>query len=379
MPPRPVPARRAAQNEKMAGAAEVGVARPRGSAPTRVALALGSGGARGYAHIGVIEALRARGYDIVGISGSSMGAVVGGLQAAGHLDEFTEWAKSLTQRTILRLLDPSITAAGVLRAEKILDAVRDIVGPITIEELPVPYTAVATDLLAGKSVWFQRGPVDEAIRASIAIPGVIAPRAIGGRLLADGGILDPLPMAPLSAVNADLTIAVSLTGSEAIASRDAEPGATAEWLGRMLRGTSALLDTAAARSLLDRPTARAVLSRFGGSGEPESGGSSVDSEVERPDTDADEDHDDAAAPGVPKLGSFDVMNRTIDIAQSALARHTLATYPPDLLIEVPRSTCRSLEFHRAAEVIAVGRALAEKALHRLEVEANQGAPPPIED
>lgn len=146
--------------------------RTHGSSSTRVALALGSGGARGYAHIGVIEALRERGYEI---AGSSMGAVVGGLQAAGRLGEFSDWAKSLNQRTILRLLDPSITAAGLLRAEKILDAVRDILGPVTIEQLPVPYTAVATDILAGKSVWFQRGPLDEAIRASIAIPGIIAP------------------------------------------------------------------------------------------------------------------------------------------------------------------------------------------------------------
>lgn len=325
-----------------------------------MALALGSGGARGYAHIGVIEALRARGYDIAGISGSSMGAVVGGLQAAGRLDEFAEWAKSLTQRTILRLLDPSLTAAGVLRAEKILDAVRDILGPVTIEELPVPYTAVATDLLTGKSVWFQRGPVDEAIRASIAIPGVIAPHEAEGRLLADGGILDPLPMAPLSAINADLTIAVSLSGSESIAGRDEEPGATVEWLTRMMRGTSALFDTAAARSLLDRPTARAVLSRFGGTG------------TELPDWSDDSDADEptaaeaVVAQGVPKLGSFEVMNRTIDIAQAALARHTLAVYPPDLLIEIPRSTCRSLEFHRAVEVIEVGRALAEEALDALD-------------
>src|SRR5277367_6587346 len=137
----------------------------------RVALALGSGGARGYAHIGVIYELRDRGYQIVGIAGSSMGALVGGLQAAERLDEFAYWAQSLTQRAILRLLDPSITAAGVLRAEKILDAVRDILGAVTIEQLSIPYTAVATDLLAGKSVWLQRGPVDEAIRASIAIPG----------------------------------------------------------------------------------------------------------------------------------------------------------------------------------------------------------------
>jgi NTE family protein len=121
----------------------------------RVALALGSGGARGYAHIGVINELRVRVYEIVGIAGSSMGALVGGLQAAGALDEFADWARSLTQRAMLRLLDPSITSAGVLRAEKILDAVRDILGDIRIEDLPIPYTAVTTDLIAGKSVWLQ--------------------------------------------------------------------------------------------------------------------------------------------------------------------------------------------------------------------------------
>jgi NTE family protein len=324
-----------------------------------VALALGSGGARGYAHIGVIQVLQERGYEIAGIAGSSMGALVGGVQAAGRLDELAEWAESLTQRTILRLLDPSLTAAGVLRAEKILDAVRDILGPVTIEELSIPYTAVATDLLTGKSVWFQRGPLDEAIRASIAIPGVIAPHEIDGRLLADGGILDPLPMAPIAAVNADLTIAVSLNGSEPGATRDAEPGATVEWLNRMVRSTTALFDTSTAKALLDRPTARAVLSRFGAT-IPDLEDASAD-EQRRTDLD-----DDTELPELPKLGGFDVMNRTIDIAQSALARHTLAAYPPDVLIEVPRTTCRSLEFHRAVEVIETGRRLATRALDAFE-------------
>jgi NTE family protein len=363
----------AAQNERMPGRPGGVAARSRGSAPTRVALALGSGGARGYAHVGVIEALRARGYDIAGIAGSSMGALVGGLHAAGRLDEFADWAKSLTQRTILRLLDPSISAAGVMRAEKILDAVRDILGPVSIEQLPIPYTAVATDLLAGKSVWFQRGPVDEAIRASIAIPGVIAPHAVDGRLLADGGILDPLPMAPIAAVSADLTIAVSLSGSEVGGigdARDAEPGATAEWLNRMVRSTSALLDTAAARSLLDRPTARAVLGRFG------TDAWSEESDAEGPEAERPEAEQDT--PRVPRLGGFEVMNRTIDIAQSALARHALAAHPPDLLIEVPRSTCRTLEFHRAVEVIAAGRRLANRALDALEVGEDPATAPAIE-
>jgi NTE family protein len=164
---------------------------------------------------------------------------------------------------------------------------------------------VATDLLAGKSVWLQRGPVDEAIRASIAIPGVIAPHVIDGRLLADGGILDPLPMAPIAAVNADLTIAVSLSGSETGGDAEPEPRPTTEWLNRMLSSTSALFDSASARALLNR---------FG-VGDPES------------DNEADPDKE-PAEPDVPKLGSFEVMNRTIDIAQAALARHTLAAYPP---------------------------------------------------
>lgn len=314
----------------------------------RVALALGSGSARGYAHIGVINELLSRGYDIVGIAGSSMGALVGGLQAAGKLDEFSDWAQTLTQRAVLRLLDPSITAAGVLRAEKILDAVREILGEATIEGLSIPYTAVATDLISGKSVWLQRGPVDAAIRASIAIPGVIAPHVLDGRLLADGGILDPLPMAPIAAVKADLTIAVSLSGPDPTTDEgedgpvDPETRTSSEWLGRLLRSTSGLLDTNAARSLLDTPAARSMLSRFGTTSDP-------DDIAEDPEP-------------IPKLGSFAVMNRTIDIAQAALARHQMAAHPPDLLIEVPRTACRSLEFHRAAEMIGVGRELAAKAL-----------------
>src|SRR5262249_35137320 len=164
--------------------------------------------------------------------------------------------------------------------------------------------------------------------------------------LADGGILDPLPMAPVSAVNADLTIAVSLSGPAPDDTEDPpadpETRASTEWLGRLLRSTSGLLDTNAARSILDTPAARSMLSRFGT-------GSDSEDTAEDPEP-------------TPKLGSFAVMNRTIDIAQAALARHQMAAYPPDLLIEVPRTACRSLEFHRAAEVIEVGRQLAARAL-----------------
>lgn len=311
---------------------------------SRVALALGSGGARGYAHIGVINELRSRGYEIAGIAGSSMGALVGGLCAAGSLDEFTQWATTLTGPAMLRLLDPSISAPGVFRAGKILDAVHDILGEVAIENLPMPFTAVTTDLIAGKSVWLQRGPLDEAIRASIAIPGVIAPHLLDGRMLADGGILDPLPIAPIAAIKADLTIAVSVSGTEADVgdqlAGDVRP--TRERLNRLLRSTSALLD------------------RLGATTE-----SSAEIEsLELADIEAAEQ----AEVAFPKLGSFAIMMRSIDIAQAALARHQMAAYPPDLLIEVPRTACRSLDFHRAAEVIDLGHQLAARALDGLDAQ-----------
>ncbi|MBV9091384.1 MAG: patatin-like phospholipase family protein [Mycobacteriaceae bacterium] len=316
-------------------------------ADKRVALALGSGGARGYAHIGVINQLRDRGYDIVGVAGSSMGALVGGLHAAGALDEFTDWAKTLSQSAVLRLLDPAWRGAGVFRAEKILDVVRDLLGEATIESLPIPYTAVTTDLIAGKSLWLQRGPLDAAIRASIAIPGVISPHVLDGRVLADGGILDPLPVSPLAGANADLTIAVSLSGEDPDVRREqaeAGPRANAEWLNRLLRSTSALLE------------------RFGTSTE-------MAAEEEMSVVEAEGDEVATASAMVPKLGSFDVMNRAIDVMQAALARHHLAEYPPDIMIEVPRTVSRSLEFHRAADVIQTGRELAARALDVYESDA----------
>ena len=305
----------------------------------RVALALGSGGARGYAHIGVLNELTDRGYEVVGIAGSSMGALVGGLFAAGSLDEFTEWATTLTGPAMLRLLDPSISAPGVFRASKVLDAVREILGEVAIEKLPIPYTAVTTDLIAGRSVWLQRGPLDEAIRASIAIPGVIAPHVLDGRMLADGGILDPLPIAPIAGAGADFTVAVSVSGIEADVSEDGGDGVgvrpTRERLNRLRRSTSALLD------------------RFS------IGGDFSDEELP-------ELVDEPAGTAIPKLRSFAVMMRTIDIAQAALARHQMAAYPPDVLIEVPRTACRSLDFHRGAEVIDLGRELAARALDRFD-------------
>jgi NTE family protein len=310
---------------------------------TRAALALGSGGARGYAHIGALQVLEENGYEIVSVAGSSMGALVGGLHAAGKLADYTEWVTSLSQIDVLRLLDVSLSAPGAIRAGRIFARVRELVGGMNIEDLPVEFTAVATDLLARREVWFQEGPLDVAIRASIAIPSVITPVMLNGRLLADGGLTNPVPIAPTTSVRADLTIAVSLggehraTAADAPARESAEPRPVDEWLDRFRRGASQLVDSDMMKSLTRR---------FGAA-----------------DDEPDPDPDDDPFENLPKdLGKWDVMNQSIEVMQHALTRYCLAAYPPDILIEIPRDACRSLDFHRAAEMIALGRTLTSAAL-----------------
>jgi NTE family protein len=322
---------------------------------TRVALALGSGGARGYAHIGVIEVLEERGFEIVSIAGSSMGALVGGLHAAGALEPYTEWARRLRQRDVVRLLDVSLSAPGAIRAEKILARVRELLGDAHIEDLPIAYTAVATDLLARKEVWFQRGRVDVAIRASIAIPTVITPVVLNGRLLADGALTNPVPIAPTASAHADLTVAVSVEADprEAVGGgvtpvhETAEPRPAEEWTERFRAGAS---------QLLDRDVLRSLLGRFGtwsaaGADLPE----------------AEVPPDEPFGPLPAGLGKFDMMNESLDTMQSVLTRYRLAGFPPDVLVNVPRNACRSLDFHRASEMIHVGRKQAEQALDRAEL------------
>ncbi len=327
------------------------------AAPTRVALALGSGGARGYAHIGVIQVLEERGLDVVSVAGSSMGALVGGVHAAGRLEAYAAWARRLRQRDVVRLLDVSLSAPGAIRADKVLARVRDLLGGVRIEELPIPFTAVATDLAARKEVWFQHGPVDAAIRASIAIPGVITPVVLNGRLLADGGITNPVPIAPTASARADVTIAVALGGEPrgqngaGPEQETAEPRPMEEWADRFRAGASQLLERDAVRSLLNR---------FGG-GEP-----APDEPAAAPVAPVAADPFGTLPPGV---GKFDMMYQSLDAMQSVLVRYRLAGYPPDVLVTVPRDACRSLDFHRAAEMIDLGRRLAEEALDRAGVEA----------
>jgi NTE family protein len=316
--------------------------------PTRVALALGSGGARGYAHIGAIQVLVERGYDVVSVAGTSMGALVGGLHAADRLEAYTEWVTDLTQRDVLRLLDPSIKAPGAIRADKILSRVSELLGGLRIEDLPIPYTAVATDLLARKEVWFQEGPLDAAIRASIALPSIITPVMLNGRLLADGGLMNPLPIAPTAAANADLTVGVSLSGDvddglvgRSPAHESAEARPIEEWMERFRR---------TAAQVLDRDLVRLVAGRLAGGRSTTPGSASEEAEEE------------VFGTLPPGLRTLDVMELSLDVMQSLVARYRLAGYPPDLLVTIPKNACRTLDFHKAAEMIVMGRELTEAAL-----------------
>ena len=293
----------------------------------RLAVALGGGGARGYAHIGILEVLRERGYDVVGIAGSSMGAVIGGLFAAGGLDTYSDWVRGLTHRDVLRLYDPSPRSPGAIRAEKIFARVADILGDARIEDLPVPFTAVATDLESGDERWFRAGPVNAAIRASAALPGFMTPVVVDGRLLADGGLTNPLPMAPIATAGADLTVAVVVSGRNRTALPTPRRGGSEH---RGVRGVIAPRLAALRGSAAVEPT------------ETPSG---------------------SLPPG---LGLLDVMDLSLEAVRTSVLRHTLAACPPDALITIPRSSCRTLDFHKAEEMIALGRRLAGDSLDRME-------------
>lgn len=178
----------------------------------KIALVLGSGGARGYAHMGVIDELTARGHEIVSISGCSMGALVGGMYAAGALEEFREFVRPLKRSEVFRYADLSVSGPGLFKSDRLMDRLHELIGDVRIEDLPIPYTAVATDLTNRREVWFHDGPLLTAIRASIAIPTAITPVVYRGRLLADGGILNPLPVDASSHFISEATVAVSLFG-----------------------------------------------------------------------------------------------------------------------------------------------------------------------
>ena len=296
----------------------------------RVALVLGAGGARGLAHIGAIETLQRRGYTIAAISGASMGALIGGIFAAGRLDAYRDWVCALERGDVIRLLDFAFGHPGLIKGEKVLNAVRELVGEHRIEELPIPYMAVATDLRRQREVWLTRGPLFDAIRASIAIPMILTPHRISGRELVDGGLLAPVPIAGTRMAMVDLVVAVDVS-AQVPRRRGARP----------LAAANSKVDPA--RESNPAPAGlRAKVAAF------------IEGLMEK------DPPADAERPS--QTGMLELVSRSLDTMQSRIARLQLALDPPDVLVRVPHDVAYFYEFWRARELIGIGARAADRAL-----------------
>jgi NTE family protein len=282
-----------------------------------VSLVLGSGGARGLAHIGVIHWLEENDYKIRSIAGSSIGALIGGIYAAGKLDEFEQWVCSVTKVDIVTLLDLSWEKSGLVRGDKIINTLINLVGDQLIENLPISYTAVATDVKGQKEIWIKSGSLFDAMRASFSIPLLFTPFEYKGVDLVDGGILNPVPIAPTFGDETHMTIAVNLGGP---AESPEKPG------------------TIRAAPTLSSTPLRGKINRF-------------INRLQQSVTSSGRD-----------WGAYDIAIQAFEAMQSTIARQKLAAYPPDIVIEIARNACQMLEFDRASEMIELGHRKAKECL-----------------
>lgn len=318
-------------------------------APT-VSLVLGSGGARGYAHIGAIEELRAQGFDIKSVAGASMGALVGGIYAAGQLDAYRDWVRALQRLDVLRMLDWTFTGGGFIKGDRVIEQIKSLIGEVKIEDLPISYTAVAVDLYAQREVWFSRGSLFDAIRASISIPTVFRPHHYEGRTLVDGGLLNPVPITPTLRDLTDCTIAVDVNAPAEALDGTAASDATFGSVGSALDAVDASIDPAQSQAPLVAQTEAEAPAAQGGYRRKIA--DFIDGLLEKR-----EKKHEPSDPGVLELFA-----RSLDAVQETVTRFKLAAQPPDLIIEIPRNVAAFYEFHRADELIELGRARARAAL-----------------
>lgn len=283
-----------------------------------ISLVLGSGGARGLAHIGVIQWLEENGYTIRSISGSSIGALVGGIYAAGKLDDFEKWARAIQRLDIVSLLDISWKKSGLIKGDKLIENLVDLVGDKKIEDLSISFTAVAVDIKKEKELWIRSGSLFDAIRSSISIPLFFTPFHHNGMILIDGGVLNPVPIAPTFSDDTDMTIAVNLEG----------PVKDEETLSEQ------------------KPILFSKLEPFK---------EKISNFFKKLQDSSDDDQN-------AEWGVVDVAHRAFEAMQGTIARQKLAAYPPDHTIEIPSNICTFLEFDRAAELIELGYKKAEEHL-----------------
>jgi|APFre7841882724_1041349.scaffolds.fasta_scaffold11759_2 NTE family protein len=281
----------------------------------RLAIALGSGSARGWAHIGVLRALQQAGITPDIVCGTSMGAFVGAAYASGSLDSLEGWARGLTRRDVLGFFDVSLGAGGLIKGEKLLGYTSRLFLDETFADLDKPFACVATDLASGREVWLKEGRILDAVRASVALPGLLVPQLRDGCYLVDGGLVNPVPVSLCRALGADIVIAVDL-GMDTIGlrQRPGDPSAPV-------------------------PAWRQTMGRWLG----------LEDEGEK----------------VVRPSLADVVSNSIAIMQGRIARSRLAGEPADVLIAPRLGQLGLLDFHRADEAIAAGRKATEHMLPML--------------
>ena len=305
-----------------------------------IGLALGGGAARGFAHIGIIRTLIAHGIVPNVVVGTSIGAVVGGAYAAGHLDTLEEWARSLQPRNILGYLDIRLNGSGLIGGDKLAAQLESAIGPTLIEDLPLKFATVATEVRTGHEIWLTHGRMVEAMRASYALPGIFSPVLVGDRWLVDGALVNPVPVSAARALGAEIVIAANLssdvfTHSTTVYSHGApaeapevtvEPAPPKRGFGRLFSA--------------ERTVKREF---FGGGGRP---------------------------------GISSVMVDAFNIMQDRITRARLAGDPPDLLISPRVGQIGWFDFHRADDLIAFGARAAERAIDSIQEAIHILAPAP---
>lgn len=291
----------------------------------RVSLVLSSGGARGLVHIGAIRSLEERGYDISCIAGSSMGALVGGIHARGKLDVFSEWVCALKRSDIVQLLDIGWgRTGGLFKGERIIEVLKELIGEEQIENLPIAFTAVATDINRKREVWIDKGPLFDGIRASIAVPMVFAPVRRGQQLLLDGGVLNPLPIAATLSDHTALTVAVDVNGMD---QRPLNVRLSLDDIRNLEQEVEPVAD----------PGVRQAIAEF------------FDGWLPR-------------GSDISEQSMFAIALEAMDSMQVTISRLKASVYSPDVLVQVPRNVAHFFEFERASELIDLGYELMEKEL-----------------
>ncbi|MEJ2042750.1 MAG: patatin-like phospholipase family protein [Reinekea sp.] len=304
-----------------------------------VSLALGSGGARGMAHIGVIRCLEDQGYEIVNIAGASIGALVGGFYAAGQLDRLQSWICALERRDVLGLLDLSFTGGGLFKGLKLMDALSSLVKDRVIETLPIEFTAVAVDLERQKEIWFTDGSLFEAIHSSIAIPSVFKPHKYRNMWLVDGGVLNPVPVSATMRTVTDLTVSVNLNAKRAPYSEPLVP--TQQHVS--INEASQPVVHRAIRRFIDRWKKEDQIEPT-----PES-----------------------------RYSTLELLNRSIEIMQNTIAHMKLTANLPDIQVEVPFDCGGLFDYHLADEIIERGYQLCLESIQRYEASGRTASTPPV--